>query len=59
MKTFFHEMSRYFCMKCIFSYLFRYSVGEPLAVNCTAEESKPPVNLTWYINQEPVGLTVK
>ncbi len=34
--------------------VFRYSIGEPLAVNCTAEESQPPVNLTWYINQEPV-----
>jgi hypothetical protein len=25
-----------------------------MELNCTAEDSKPPVNLTWYINQEPV-----
>ncbi|XP_023336796.1 uncharacterized protein LOC111707850 [Eurytemora carolleeae] len=33
----------------------RYSEGDTLNVNCTAEDTKPPVNLTWYINSTPVG----
>ena len=32
----------------------RYSEGDTLNVNCTAEDTKPPVNLTWYINSTPV-----
>ena len=37
----------------------RYSVGEEMRVNCTSEKTLPPANLTWYINQQPVGLTIK
>jgi hypothetical protein len=32
----------------------RYHPGEYLEANCTAERTKPPTNLTWYINQELV-----
>ena len=32
----------------------RFSVGERLAVDCSAEATLPPANLTLYINQRPV-----
>ena len=34
---------------------YRYSVGEDVRINCTSEKTLPPANLTWYINQQPVG----
>ena len=37
--------------------MFRYSVGESLQLNCSSEATLPPANLTWYINQRPVGTT--
>jgi hypothetical protein len=35
--------------------MFRYHPGEFIEANCTAERTKPPTNLTWYINQELVN----
>ena len=34
-------------------------MGEEMRVNCTSEKTLPPANLTWYINQQPVGLIIK
>ena len=25
-------------------------------INCSSEATIPPANLTWYINQQPVGI---
>ncbi len=36
--------------------LCRYHPGEHIEANCTAERTKPPTNLTWYINQELVSI---
>ena len=36
-------------------FVSRYSVGESLQLNCSSEATLPPANLTWYINQRPVG----
>ena len=30
-------------------------MGEDVKINCTSEKTLPPANLTWYINQQPVG----
>ncbi|XP_023321773.1 cell adhesion molecule 1 [Eurytemora carolleeae] len=35
----------------------RYVPGEEVQLNCTAENTKPPTNLTWYINQKLVPET--
>jgi len=32
----------------------RYSPGDILNVNCTTENTKPPANLTWYLNNKLV-----
>ncbi|KAH8413181.1 hypothetical protein KR009_008649, partial [Drosophila setifemur] len=31
----------------------RYQIGDYVRINCTAGKSKPAVDLSWFINQEP------
>ena len=43
----------------IISTITRYSVGEEMRINCTSEKTLPPANLTWYINQQPVRISLE
>ena len=47
----------YFQVWCTYDNAFpdtRYSPGESLDVNCSTENSRPPTNLTWYLNNKLV-----
>lgn len=32
----------------------RYRINETLKANCTSKDSRPPANLTWFVNGYPV-----
>lgn len=33
----------------------RYSLGDPVDVNCTSANSKPAADISWFINGKPVS----
>ncbi|MPD06871.1 Carcinoembryonic antigen-related cell adhesion molecule 5 [Portunus trituberculatus] len=35
-----------------------YRVGEMLNVTCTAYDSRPPARLTFFMNREPVTVSI-